>query len=278
MTQKNPKTVFAVINLTNTEKEQKNVAKYAAQLAKKLELTLVLYPMMNDNSFFVKKNTQEKFNRVADIAVQMHDITPMRIAQKFTSITDIAKQEHAALIVMEVDESAKTIGGNIMWQTIKNSHVPIYLLPKNFKFKSINSITIAVDGERKIQKVNTIDPIVKAFNSTVNIFTDKGKTEDEKFLIMRCLAQIRGYFESKKIPYEITTVRKLTKFITRICKFSAKHTDLLVLEVDDGPLDKVIKQNVKTLLTLWTDPIRKIEPTPVMMIKTRMTGKLQNFR
>jgi hypothetical protein len=178
---------------------------------------------------------------------------------------------------MEVDESAKIIGGNIMWKTIRDSHVPIYFLPKNFKFKNIGNITIAVDGERKVQKVNTIDPIIKAFDSTVNIFTDKGKTEEEKFLIRRCLHQITAYFDKSNIPYAITTVRKLTKFITRICKFSAKHTDLLVLEVDDGPLDKVIKKNVKTLLTLWTDSIRKIKPTPVMMIKTRMTGKLQNF-
>lgn len=272
------KTVLAVINLANTDTEQQALAAYAAQFANKMGLTLVLYPMTNTSSIFFKKNPQEKFNRAVDIAIKMHDIAPVRITEKLTSITDIAKQEHADYIIMEVDENSTLFGNNIMWKTIKNSHVPICFLPKNFKFKNIDNITIAVDVERKVQKASIIIPIVKAFNSTVNIFVDKGKTDEEKSFITNCLNQITKYFDKNGVPYnKPTTVRKMTKFITRLSKFSAKHTDLLVLEVDDGPLDKVIKNNVKTLLTLWQDSRRKITPTPVMMLRTRMTGTYGRF-
>jgi hypothetical protein len=275
----NNQTVLAVINLANTDEQQQNLATYAVHFANKMGLTLVLYPMTNTSSIFFKKNPQEKFNRAVDIAIKMHNIAPVRVAEKLTSITDIAKQEHASYIIMEVDENATLFGDNIMWKTIRNSHVPIYLVPKDFVFQDIKTVTIAVDAERKIQKTRAIAPIVKAFGSTVNIFTDREKTKEEELFIEICQNQITEYFDRNDIPYNTPTkVRKLTKFVTRICKFSAKHTDLLVLEVDPGSLDKVVKRNIKELLTLWKNSSKKITPTPVMLTKTKETGRYGTFR
>ena len=68
------KTVFTVIDLASNEKNQKNVAKYAAELAKSLNLDLILYPKRDG------RTPAFNFRRAINAAKQISDLQ-VRVAK-----------------------------------------------------------------------------------------------------------------------------------------------------------------------------------------------------
>ena len=271
--QKPKKTVFTIINLATNKKNQLAVAKYAAHLASELNLDVVLYPKENHNLLF--SNTKKNHRKILDISRTIEHIVSVRTAKKestlFSSIHDIATQEEADFIVIEVDKSVNVLGES-MWKTTQGSRIPIILLPQNYEFVPFDRITIAVDRERKVQKIRVVTNLAKKFGSMVNIFIEKFEKQDNQVGEI-ILAQIEKSLRKSSIPFKETHVRKDTKFLTRLCKFSAKHSDLLVIEVEPGKIDSVIKKNIETLLAIQN----YAQPIPVILTKTKMSGHLQSF-
>jgi hypothetical protein len=132
--------------------------------------------------------------------------------------------------------------------------------------------------EKKIQKLKTVGLLAKVFHSKINIFGENAKDTDNKFTIYQVAQNMIAYLDQAKIPYEVIQARKTKNFPKHLCKFSAKNSDLLVIEVDPGKIPSIVKQNIETLLTLGNDPTTsKAQPKPVMLTKTKMTGTYARF-
>jgi len=273
-------TVFAVINLSDYETDQKNVALYAAKVAETLELELVLYPK-NDET---KLSFREGFLRTLEIAKTISHVA-VRVSKKqinmfnfIRSLHDIATQERAALIIMQVDTKTGGFLGSAIWNTTRKTLIPTLLLPREIdEFIPYDKITIAVDSERKLQKLMVVKKIAEAFNSTLNIFVENCHSENEKHLITNGLNHTESFLIAWSIPYAKTLARKTKHFIKHICKFASKRSELLVLEVEPGKIPSEVEKNIKTLLTL-VNPEEPKAPTkakakaiPVLLTKTKET-------
>jgi len=278
----NKQTVFAVINLSDYEKDQKNVALYAAQVAEALEWELVLYPK-NDET---KLSFREGFLRTLEIAKTISHVTVMVSKKQINmfnfirSLHDIAAQELAAMIIMQVDTKTAGFLGSAIWHTTRKTLIPTLLLPKELDgFIPYDIITVAVDFERKLQKLMMVKKIAEAFNSKINIFVENRHSPTEEYIIDRMLAHTENFLIEWKIPYAKTLARKTKHFIKHICKFASKRSQLLVLEVEPGNIPSEVEQNIKTLLTLVNPETpknstqAKAKAIPVLLTKTKETGR-----
>jgi len=276
MTKNKPnKTVFAIINLALTEQQQLNVATYAAQLAKQLKYDVVLYPK-NHNNNMVFGDKKRNFILATKIAFQIDRIATVRIAKKestiFTPINEIAKQENAGFIVLEFDKTVKFLGES-WWKTTEKAKIPIILLPKHYQFIPIKNITIAVDAERKIQKLKVVHTLAKAFDATVKIFVDNPVEVQQTVLIENILNYIKGTLLKHDISFKTTTMRKQDQYMKRLCKYAVKHSQALIIEVEQGKIDSVIEKNIQTLLNIQN----YAKPIPIVLNKTKIVGKLTTF-
>lgn len=275
MTKKTNKRVFGIIDLSSPKKEQENVAFYAAELAASLGLGLTLYPKNSGT----KLSFREGFIRVRDIAkggIRDLDVVVSRkqinIFNFMKGLHDIAAEEKAEIIVMGVEKSEASALGQAIWGITQKTIIPILLLPHGANFSPWEKITIAIDAERKMQKMKTVSHLAKTFGSTINIFKESVEdNEKEKLFISNGLKHITGSLEEKGISYLVTNARKTSNFPKHLCKFSAKNSDLLVIEVDPGKIDGVVKQNIAMLLSI--DDTAQ----PVLLTKTKMLGKWGSF-
>ena len=275
MTKKNLNTnVFAVINLANPKQEK--VARYAAELAKSLGLGLVLYP----NNYKAGIPFTEGFCSCIEIANTITDV-PVKVSKKetnivsiFTSLHDIAEKENAALMTMGVEKEFTKDWGKAIWSVTQKVHIPTLLLPYGSIFKPFDTITIAVDSERKLKKMYTVMTLAKAFNSRIKIFIERPGGMTQNHLVQASLRQIKEYLDKYKIPYDLIEARETKNFPEHIRKYAKKYSDLLILEVDTGSINKVVKQNIEMLTSLDTRPGRY--PKPVLLTKT-MDGNYANF-
>lgn len=267
------KTLFAIIDLANTYAQQKAVAKYATNLANHLGMPVVLYPKrdgkMSALPFRRVINAARKIS-TTEVRISKLKINPLSI---FSSIQDIAEQERAAFIVMTLDRSSLLFFGKTAWTTPQNMTIPTILLPNNAVFTPLKHITIAVDGERKVQKLNTVYMLAKAFDATIHIFVENAETKntDEQFIIYKVKDNTTKHLQKYGINYTIETARKTKNFAKHFCKYSAKNADALVIEVDPGKIPSVVKQNIETLLSIDT------YAQPVILTKTKETGRYGTF-
>lgn len=269
---KQEKTVFAVIDLQNSESDQQNVAQYAANLAKHLHLKLVLYPNKGIGEFTsTYKKTFAIASKITDLDVRVSR-KKINILNFFTSLHDIAAEENAAFIIMEPERKTARFLGNAIWSIAQKTLTPMILLPHGIEFKPYKKITIAVDEERKLQKMRVINEMARAFASTINIFKENVEDPDKDALILNSLKHIKENLGERRIRYDIILARKTTNFPKHLCKFSAKRSDLLVIEVEPGKIDSVVKQNIETLLSIDQNA------QPVLLTKTKRVGKYKNFR
>ena len=273
MTKKTKKTIFTVINLANTEADQKNVVMYAAQLAKWLELDLVLYPKSNETKLSFKEGfaqTIELAKKVKEVSVHVSK-QQINIFNFLQDLHSIAKKESAAFIIMGIEEKSMEFLGKAIWTATQKSLIPTILLPHGIKFKPYDRITIAVDLERKVQKMNVVGHLAATFNSMINIFIENIGYSEKEYLIHNTLGHIEDYLTRINIAYTKMRARKNKNFTKHLCKYSAKNSDLLVVEVEPGKIDSILKQNIGILLSI--DKYAQ----PVMLTKTRMVGTLPNF-
>jgi len=268
------KTVFAVINLAHSEQEQHNVAQYAMQLAQHLGLRVVLYPKRNETGL----SFQEGVDRVNDIAKQLPDIdiivskTQSNIFNLFQSLHTIAQKEQAKFIIMGVKKEQAAPLGRAIWESTQKSFIKTIFLPVIIGSASFDNITIAVDATRKVQKLKIVNQLVRTFDSTIHVFVEHApKESEERCLIQNNLKHVLEYLSIRRIRFLVIQARKIDNYSKRLCKYSRKHSDILIVEVDPGKIESIVKQNIEMLLCV------EKYATPVMMVKTHITGNYQNF-
>ncbi len=263
--------VFGVINLSDSEDYQKNVARYAGQLARSLGLRLVLYPHHTSNdSVFKFRTVINVAKKIPGISVSVSRLK-INIFSFFTSLHDIASQEQAAFIVMGVGKHTAGSFGSTIWSMTQKTMIPTILIPRDIVFKPYAHIALAIDDERKLQKIEVVRTLAQAFGSTIKIFQQNHEDAEHAYLIQNGMQHIVNYLNTYAIGFSITKARKTTNFPKNLCKFSSKNADLLVIEVDPGKIDKVIKQNIETLLRI------DAYAQPVLFTKTKMVGRYENF-
>lgn len=265
-------TVFAVIDLSVSGEKQKNVVKYASELAQYLGLDLVLYPKV-DNAPFDFKGGCYSISRLAEILGTKAHISDKVIGKFdfFKGIHDIAGEEAAEVILMAVEKKETKILGKDIYAVAKKSLIPVLLISYDTPFIYLDKITIAIDRYRKLEKMKLVTKIAKIFGSTINIFTENVKDKDDDFRISKGIEQVEKFLITQKIPFVVTKARKTENFPKNLCKFSAEYSNMLIIELDPGSIDSIVKQNIAMLLSIERNN------QPVLIIKTTRTGRYQNF-
>ncbi|MFA7298773.1 MAG: hypothetical protein WC010_03970 [Candidatus Absconditabacterales bacterium] len=270
--QKTNKTIFAVIDLANNEKDQTNVAKYAAEFAKAFGLDLVLYAKQDGKvPIFTFRKAIDAAKKIPGLQVFITK-KKINLFSIYASIHDIATQKHAAFIIMGMDNKSAFSLGKTIWSITNKTIIPTILLPKNSSFVPYKNITIAVDNERKLQKLDTALILSRAFGSRINIFTENSADPLHRFLFRNSVDYAMDYLTKHNVSYTKTDAKKTKNFPKHLCKFSAKRSDVLIIEVDPGKTSIIVKQNIGTLLNIET------YVQPIIFTKTRPTGLPQKTR
>ncbi len=253
------KNVFAVINCS--EENSKEVASYAASFAKMMGLDLVLYPHLAKKDFDIRPAYLAARNAMKRDMVRVSK-GKINVFSFLTSLHDLAKKENAAFIVMTMEEEAN----KMVWKTVEKTSIPILLVPSGMNFVPFDSITIAIDRTRKMQKLNFIRQFHEKNPVSVNILQERVSDDDTN--LINTTNHILRFLKKHRIPVTIETARKRENYAKHLCKFSSKRGNLLILELDRGNVDKQSKKQVNTLLSV------EIYAQPVLILKTRHLGIL----
>ncbi|MCX6825008.1 MAG: hypothetical protein NTY80_02175 [candidate division SR1 bacterium] len=266
------KTIFAVINLKDSEEQQAGTIRYAANLAVNLGLELVIHPSKGFGEFVKASEVARQIKRTipdAEMRVSKERIGTLNF---FSSLQTIAVKENAAYMVIQTEKETARMLGNTIWGNVEKTIIPILIVPHGVEFVPYKRVTIALDADRNLQKMNVVEVLAKTFASTINIFQENVEDESKKTLILNSLKHVKTFLVKQKIPFIVIPARKRINFPKHLCKYSAKHADLLIVEVGQGKIDAVVKQNIETLLTIDQ------RAQPVLLVKTKQVGKFQNFR
>lgn len=270
--------VIALIDLSKDDESQHKVIRSAARIAEKRSLHLKIYPKYYGNKSIPELRQMVAIqNEAKTICNQQISVVEKKfnLLNLFPSINKIAEKQNAEIIItgtcpefMEKD----------MWRIINKSKFPVLLLPDDFEIIHINRIAIAIDMNRNIQKIGMVSLIAKAFHAGVDVFIERPKNDTQEAILSNILSYFAKVLIKSKISFLPITVRKATKFITRYCKYCAKHVDIAAMEVVKDNINEEIKQNIITLLSL-PKPKKKgeAEPTPVLLVKTEVTGRFSGF-
>jgi hypothetical protein len=285
--EKNPKTVFAIINLANTSEQQKIVARFAAQMAKTLGLDVVLYPQIDEIQISFEEGVRRamlmasKINgvrvRVAKEQIKMSAFfKPATIFRSSKPLDTIAAKEHAEFIIMgrkediAISSKVNKHFGKAMWDIAENSNIPIMLIPLQAEFNPFKRITIAMDKERKLQKMTAVRLFAKTFGSVVNIFLENVSDPTTELTNEIMLNHVKKGLGADGIPYKVTKARNQKDFAEHLCNIAAKRSDLLLIEVEPGKIDNIVKKNIETLLNVN-------QHFPVLFVKTQPLGNASGF-
>ncbi len=273
---KEKKSIIGVIDLSSPAESQMSVATSAARIANATGLTLKLYPKNKGrntiDTLWVEEIERSIRNRYATLQVS---ICEPGFFQFFPSINSIAKKQHAAMIVIgDTPEFHKD-----MWRITKDSILPVLLLPDEYEFTKLSTISIAIDMDRNVQKIKAVIMLAKAFNASVNIFMDRPKTANEQLVLNNVFLFFGKRLQKAGIAFQTEMVRKQTKFITRFCKYTAKHADVAVMEIPEGSIQDEVEQNIETLMSLPKSTAKNSpKRRPVLIIKTKIDASRINWR
>ncbi len=242
-------TVFAIINLVNTEDQMRNTIAYAAGLAEHKKQGLILHPKHEESHYSFSQAT-ELISKLADTMGLTHSVS-QQAPNFFTSIHRIAEKQQAASIVIGVSEKItkkanKKEFSDTMWDVANRSHIPIYLVPKKATFDPSSEITIPVDASRTIQKatfltgLTTKDTVVHLFiESTTDLVKQKKIDWTEKTIV--------SYLSRHDISFLPEIAREENNYSQHLMKFAAKYSKLLIIEVD-STIDSDLKENLQKVL------------------------------
>lgn len=276
MTETEKKSIVGVIDLSSSIKSQKCVASSAARIANATGLTLKLYPKNKGRSPIdtlwvdeVEKSIRSKY-----AGLQISICEP-KFFQLFPSINSIAEKQHAAMIVIgDTPEFHKD-----MWRITKDSKLPVLLLPDEYELTELDTISIAIDMDRNVQKINAVIMLAQAFGASVNIFMDRPKTSNEELILNNVFLYFGKRLQKAGISFHMETVRKQTKFIIRFCKYTAKHADVAVMEIPEGSIQTEIEKNIEILMSLPNPPAKgSPRRRAVLIVKTKIDASRINWR
>ncbi len=261
MREKSIKKVFAVLSKTDHF-----LANYSALLAKSMNLDLVFY-LENAKIYSDVFTMSQKISENLEIKITISQ----KKANMFSwlmSVSDIAKQENAEIMIMNLCKEKSGFFGESIWNKAQNSNIPIILLPDNYMFYEFKNIVIAADSSMKIQKTGIVIRLAKIFESSIHIFKESVENTAEQNKVEIISRNISMFLKEKKINFLVKKARNTKNFAKHLCKYSAKNGDLLVVEVDPGKINQDTKLQIETLLQ---------HHKPVLLKKTKNTGIVGGF-
>ncbi len=269
------KSIIGVIDLSSPAKNQMSVALSAARIANATGLLLKLYPKNKGQStmdtLWIEEIERFIHSKYPLLPI---DICTPKFYQFFPSINSISKKQHAAMIVIgDTPEFHKN-----MWRITKDSNIPVLLLPDEYEFTKLNTISIAIDMDRNVQKIKAVIILAKAFNASVNMFMDQPKAANDQLVLNNVFLYLGKQLQKAGIFFRTEIVRKQTKFITRFCKYTAKHADVAVMEIPEGSIQNEVEQNIETLMSLPNSTTKNSpKRRPVLLIKTKIDASRMNW-
>lgn len=261
MREKSIKTVFTVLSKTDHF-----LAKYSAFLAKSMNLDLVFY-VDNTKIYSDVFTMSQKIRENLDIDIKISQ-KKSNMFSWLTSVSDIAKEENAEIVVMNLCKEKSGFFGKTIWDKAQKSNIPIILLPDNYMFDEFKNIVIAADSSMKIQKTGIVIRLAKCFDSAIHIFKENVEDTTEQNKIEIISRNISRFLKEKKINFIVKKASNTKNFAKHLCKYSAKNGDLLVVEVDPGKINQDTKLQIEILLQ---------HHKPVLLKKTKNTGIVGRF-
>lgn len=277
------KKVFTIIDVEyRTMEQNKNTVDYALNLAKITARDLVFYFLGK-----IDKNAYKDFIKMVDTSKKemvtthngksyMYDVNVSYNRQETSwsqSINDIAKAENAAFILMGTGEKNKSffkkLFGKTMWSIASHSNIPVILIPPQVRFSYFEEMTIAVDSENKVQKMNWVKQIHQKFGTKVHVFVKSTGQIEKDSISSTVLLNIITNLTHEEIKYEIIYARDFTNFEKHLLQYAAKNSQLLIIEVDEGFIHPEIKKNIQRLL------FNNNQQFAVMLVKTKEIGILR---
>ncbi|MCK9466833.1 MAG: hypothetical protein M0P94_00745 [Candidatus Absconditabacterales bacterium] len=249
------KCIFSVFNKTDYF-----LANYSAHLASHMCLDLVFY-VDDTSSYKLILDASKKIEKIFNIRIKVLE-KKSNFFSWLSSISKIAKEENAEMIIMSVYQNNLVFFGESLWSRAQKLETPIMLLPENYMFEEIQNIVITADASMKIQKTGLVINFAKQFNSKIHIFKENVKNPVEQNKINTLSKNIALFLRKNKINFITISAKNQQKFTKNLCKYSVKNGDILVVEVDPGKIRKNTTQQFDILL----------HEKPVLLKKTKNFG------
>lgn len=207
-----------ILVVTDFSEVAKNASLYAIELAKLSGAKVLLYDNSSENNLSseinaltVIKDEESKLknglevdylNKLSDIDVELLETKEILIK----GVLLIEKNENIDLVIMGVKESADLTGfiiGNIITDLIKETLVPLMIIPEATSFKKIKKIVFAVDFnlETELKMHKPVKDLLQFFNP--EIFVLNVVKENEEIMPDNKISEynIEKYFENESHIY-----------------------------------------------------------------------------
>ncbi|NCU31775.1 MAG: hypothetical protein EOM23_02300 [Candidatus Moranbacteria bacterium] len=204
MREKKKKTVFTVLSKTDHF-----LANYAALLAKSMSLDLVLYldsTKIYSDVFTMSQKIRENLEIKITISQKKANMFSW-----LTSISDIAKEENAEIVILNLCKEKVGFFGESIWDKAQKLNMPIILLPDNYMFDEFKNIVISADSSMKIQKTGVVIRLAKCFDSEIHIFKENVENTVEQNKIEIISRNISMFLKENKINFIVKKARNTKK-------------------------------------------------------------------
>ncbi len=188
-----------IIALTNFSESSNNAAKYAAEMCGALHAELVLMHVIQMPVSFEVPLTEYEYNTVQQDAqdeliklkqkILVNCKGDIEVTTRVTTgsmpheIEDVCENKNPFLVVIGTDRrhwAERFIFGSNTFNTVKNLHYPVLVVPQDATFKNIERIALASDFHDIDEvPVEILRQLVEIFDATVDIIHVNSSTDDE---------------------------------------------------------------------------------------------------
>lgn len=266
MTEKNKKSIFAVVDLAKPEQDQKKLINYVVELSQQLDLPIVFYPQ-TDKTNLTFDLARTLILSMVPLSTQNAIVSKRKISMLnfFTSLCDVAKKEQAKFIVYGIQKNESALWSKTI-STTEKSTLPVLLIPDSMEFSPIKNIVIAADSSFKLQKTNQAIFFAKSCGAKILIFKENNPNDGKIEIVTK---QISTYLYANDVQFEVITAENEINYAKHMFKYASKHAQMLIIEVNPGKLDTTTKKNIQKIMGIDTYASR----IPVLISKTVDTMK-----
>ncbi len=235
------KTIFIATDFSNAAH---NAAKYGLQLAKALKAKIILFNAykvptpapsieVGVSRYDIMVQTEQRLRDEA--ALLGHDKTTMEItcdeAATDNTIVSIANEKKSDFIICGMKGSGKNIRkvfGSTATSLVKNSNIPVIIVPEPAKFTKPATIVFASDLglDTDIHAIHDLNNITQLFQSKLYVVTVLKNKNEERLEVLntpQTKQSTQGFMPTFEYPVGTDVTHALDKFI------ETHHADMLVM-------------------------------------------------
>lgn len=216
-----------------------NGINYAAKVAQQFSAELIL--------FNVRSHLVPVFGPSVDVVLNYSSQTLTDICKEVSraykisckEIVELSDQSLEAIVQKEADEEtvlivgsngvhslSELLFGSHAYRIVELSSRPVWVVPQDFEYGSIQNIVIALKHNQDISALSQLTPFTEIIHPHITILTISEKTVTEERL-EQLKGQIKKYFPKEPVDFHHIYGHRSPETIV---EFSLKHkTDLLVL-------------------------------------------------